>query len=116
MDLSALKATDFLTRLKIQQMSAMNKNKDPNKVILMGFIGGHWNRQQFGMKGAVDLARDLYRGQGIHLVYHELTNDIVKKAKMTPMDIIDVMLSVDGHLVPAHFHQGAVFIAFTSAR
>ena len=84
----------------------MSQNNDPHKVTLMGFIGGYWNRQQFGMKGAVDLARDFYRQQGIQLVYHELTNDMVKEAKMTPMDVVDVMLSGDGHLAPAHFHQG----------
>ena len=75
------KTPDFFSSLNISSVEAMCHNKDPHIITIMGYVGGYWGRQQFGMKGGLDLAQAYFRDRGIIIVYSELTNDLVKTLK-----------------------------------
>ena len=106
MDLAAFRRSDLATRTRIKSIEAMRYNKRPNVVTIVAFVGNSDGRQKVPLSKAILRLQKEYFDRKIHIVYDELTNDMVKSLGWTPTTTIDAMLTGDMHLDSTHMNQG----------
>jgi hypothetical protein len=108
MDLSAIHdPPEFVKIFQLAEMEAIRANKDPSTVLIRGFCGGKDGQQKDVVSEAIKELAVSYRERGIHIIFEEFNNDLVRNGyKWNATQTFTALLSADIHILPTHFHQG----------
>ena len=109
MDASIYSKTDPKSIMQTALMDNMRCNDVPNVVLIRVFKGGHDTRQCEPFASAIGRARNLYALRSISLIVEYFNNDKIKNVlRLSPSDVVDLMLESDIHWFIAHFHEGNI--------
>ena len=109
LDFTIFERSDMHTRLQINQINSLRKNRSDITVLLRGFKGGKGSRQLEQVMSAVGRAVTLYEEQGINLIDEMEDQDAIKNIyHLGPTEYVDRVLQGDIHLFTAHFHEGNI--------
>lgn len=91
----------------IPEIVALRANKDPNAILITAFVGGWDSNAIIPLEEAIGKLREMYRVRGIHILWEQLTNDIVRnQLKINCSQLFTKLISADIHLLPTHLNQG----------
>ena len=88
-------------------MEALRDNKDPNIVLIRGFVGGSGSEQRDSLEKALQRLIIKYKSRNITILWEKYTNDYVRNIlKWAPCDLFTALIAADIHVVSTHVHQG----------